>query len=227
MSDNFHKIQENLRYFFNNLDFLKTALTHRSYSAEKGLDYCNERMEFLGDSILSAVVSEYLYKKYYGDDEGKLSQIKSQMVSAKNLSVWAKKIRLDDFVFVSLSEDMNGARQRDNLLCDSFEAVIGAIYLDSDFTTAKNFINRFLLEQKEVAFSDYKSHFQELIQAQYQILPEYRVVKEYGPDHDKTFEVEVYVREEYFGFGKGGSKKQAEQAAAKSAVNKLQGFGED
>lgn len=223
MLDNLRKVQENLRYFFDNLDLLKIALTHRSYSAEHNLDYCNERMEFLGDSILSAVVSEYLYRKYYGDNEGKLSQIKSQIVSAKNLSVWAKKIKLDDYVFVSRSEEANFARQRETLLCDSFEAVIGAMYLDSDFSAVKNFINRFLYEQKEIVSTDYKSHFQELIQAQYQMLPDYRVVKEYGPDHEKTFEVEVFVKDEFFGFGKGGSKKQAEQSAARSAIKRMQG----
>lgn len=228
MLDNLRKVQENLRYFFDNLDLLKIALTHRSYAAENNLDYNNERMEFLGDSVLSAVVSEYLYRKYYGDNEGKLSQIKSQVVSAKNLSIWAKKIKLDDYVFVSRSEEANFARQRETLLCDSLEAVIGAMYLDSDFSTAKNFINRFLSEQKEIISTDYKSQFQELIQAQYQILPEYRVVREYGPDHEKTFEIEVYVKGEYCGFGKGGSKKQAEQSAALSAIKRMQGdFTED
>ena len=100
MSDNFEEVQKCLGYEFNNLNFLKTALTHRSYSSEYGLKYCNERMEFLGDSILSAVVSEYLYNKY-SDDEGKLSQIKAQIVSAKSLSSWAKKIKLHKFIFIS------------------------------------------------------------------------------------------------------------------------------
>ena len=222
MSANLSKIQEYLGYKFNNLTFLQTALTHRSYSAEKNLDYCNERMEFLGDSILSAVVSEYLYRKYFDDNEGKLSQIKSQMVSAKNLSIWAKKVKLDDFVLVSFSEEANGARERETLLCDSFEAVIGAVYLDSDFLTVKSFIEKFIKEQKEIAFTDYKSYFQELIQAKHQSLPEYRIVGEHGPDHEKTFEVEVYVKEKYYGYGLGNSKKQAEQKAAESAVRKLQ-----
>ncbi len=222
MLDNLHKVQENLRYFFDNLDLLKIALTHRSFASENNLDYNNERMEFLGDSVLSAVVSEYLYKKYYDDNEGKLSQIKAQIVSAKNLSVWAKKVKLNEYVLVSRSEEANFARQRESLLCDSFEAIIGAMYLDSDYSTARNFINRFLYEQKEIKSTDYKSHFQEMIQAQYQILPEYKVVKEYGPDHEKTFEIEVYVKGKSFGFGKGSSKKQAEQLAALSAIKKIQ-----
>ncbi len=221
MSDNFEKVQKLLGYEFNNPDFLKTALTHRSYSSEHGLKYCNERMEFLGDSILSAVVSGFLYKKYNNEDEGKLSRIKAQIVSAKNLSVWAKKIKLNDFVLISKSEETNSARQRDSLLCDSFEAVIGAIFLDSNFLTVSDFINGFLKEQKEVKLTDYKTYLQELIQAEFQTLPEYKTVKESGPDHNKKFEVAVFVKGNRFGLGKGGSKKQAEQNAAKCAVEKF------
>jgi ribonuclease-3 len=221
MWDNFEEVQKCLGYKFNNLNFLKTALTHRSYSSQCGLKYCNERMEFLGDSVLSAVVSRYLYDKYPKENEGKLSQIKAQMVSAKNLSVWAKKIKLNKFIFISKSEEANLARQRESLLCDSFEAVIGAIYIDSDFFKVSEFINRFLKEQKEVKLTDYKTFLQEIIQAEFQVLPQYEVVSESGPDHDKRFEVAVFVKGKKLGFGKGGSKKEAEQNSAKQAYNKL------
>lgn len=221
MSDKFEQIQNNLGYEFHNLNFLETALTHRSYSSEYGLKYCNERMEFLGDSVLSAVVSEYLYNKYSDDNEGKLSQIKAQIVSAKSLSSWAKKIKLDKFILISKSEDLNFARQRDSLLCDSFEAIVGAIYLDSGFETAKNFINKFLSDQQTVELTDYKTSLQELVQAQFQTLPEYKVVKEYGPDHDKKFEIAVFIEGKQFGFGRGSSKKEAEQNSAKQAYKKL------
>ncbi|MCR4662661.1 MAG: ribonuclease III [Endomicrobiaceae bacterium] len=220
MSDKLEEVQKNLGYEFHDLNFLKIALTHRSYSSEYGLKYCNERMEFLGDSILSAVVSEYLYNKY-SDDEGKLSQIKAQIVSAKSLSSWAKKIKLHKFIFISKSEELNLARHRDSLLCDSFEAVIGAIYLDSNFENVKSYINKFLNLQQTVELMDYKTSLQELVQAQFQTLPEYKVVKEYGPDHDKKFEIAVFIEGKQFGFGRGSSKKEAEQNSAKQAYRKL------
>ena len=221
MSDKFENIQKSLGYEFHNLNFLETALTHRSYSSEYGLKYCNERMEFLGDSVLSAVVSEYLYNKYCDDNEGKLSQIKAQIVSAKSLSSWAKKVKLDKFILISKSEDSNFARQRDSLLCDSFEAIVGAIYLDSGFETAKKFINKFLSDQQTVELTDYKTSLQELVQAEFQTLPEYKVIKEYGPDHDKKFEIAVFIEGKQFGFGRGSSKKEAEQNSAKQAYKKL------
>ena len=156
MLDNIALFQESLEYKFKNQDLLKTALTHRSYSCEYSLKYCNERMEFLGDSILSAIVCEYLYNKYSQNDEGKLSQIKAQIVSSKNLSKWAKKIKLDKFVLISKSEEQNSARNRESLLCDSFEAVTGAIFLDSNFETVSKFINEFLSSQKDITITDYK-----------------------------------------------------------------------
>lgn len=221
MSDNIVLFQKNLEYKFKDQDLLKIALTHRSYSCEHSLKYCNERMEFLGDSVLSAVVCEYLYKKYSQNDEGKLSQIKAQIVSSKNLSKWAKKIKLDKFVLVSKSEEQNFARSRESLLCDSFEAITGAIFLDSNFETVSIFINEFLSSQKDITITDYKTTLQEVVQAKFQTLPEYRVVKEIGPDHDKTFEIAVYIKEKFFGKGKGNSKKHAEQMAASFALKKI------
>ena len=221
MLDNIVLFQKNLEYKFKNQDLLRAALTHRSYSCEYGLKYCNERMEFLGDSVLSAVVCEYLYKKYSQNDEGKLSQIKAQIVSSQNLSKWAKKIKLDKFVLISKSEEQNSARSRESLLCDSFEAVTGAIFLDSNFETVSKFINSFLSLQKDITITDYKTTLQEIVQAKFQTLPEYKVVKESGPDHDKTFEIAVYIKEKFFGKGKGNSKKHAEQIAASFALKKI------
>lgn len=221
MLDNVALFQKGLGYKFKNQDLLKIALTHRSYSCEHSLKYCNERMEFLGDSILSAIVCEYLYKKYSKNNEGKLSQIKAQIVSSKNLSKWAKKIKLDKFVLVSKSEEQNLARKRENLLCDSFEAVIGAIYLDSDFDNVSKIINTFLQSQKNLNIIDYKTTLQEVVQAKFQTLPEYKVIKEFGPDHDKTFEIAVYIKNKFFGKGKGNSKKHAQQVSAKQALKKL------
>jgi len=221
MLDNLKILQGNLGYQFKNQDYLKLALTHRSYSSEYGLKDCNERMEFLGDSILSAVVAEFLYDKYVNDNEGKLSQLKSQIVSAKNLSKWAKNINLDKFILISKSEELNSARNRDTLLCDSFEAIIGAIYLDSDFLITSDFIKKFLSSQKKFVVVDYKSTLQEKVQSEFQTLPQYKVLKEYGPDHDKKFEVGVYINESLLGIGVGISKKEAEQMSAKQASKKL------
>ena len=215
-----NSIQDLLGYKFKNLDLLKIALTHRSYASEKGLKYCNERMEFLGDSVLSAVVSLYLYTKY-ADNEGKLSQIKAQIVSAKVLSFWARKIKLDKFVLISKSEELNFARQRDSLLCDSFEAIVGAIFLDSNFEKIKNFIEKFLVLKQNINLIDYKSSLQELVQAVFQTLPQYKVVKEYGKDHDKNFEVAVFIKNKKFGVGKGKSKKEAEHNSAQQAFECL------
>ncbi|MDD2523781.1 MAG: ribonuclease III [Endomicrobiaceae bacterium] len=221
MLDNLKILQGNLGYQFKNQDYLKLALTHRSYSSEYGLKDCNERMEFLGDSILSAIVAEFLYDKYVNDNEGKLSQLKSQIVSAKNLSKWAKNINLDKFILISKSEELNSARNRDTLLCDSFEAIIGAIYLDSDFLITSDFIKKFLSSQKKFVVVDYKSTLQEKVQSEFQTLPQYKVLKEYGPDHDKKFEVGVYINESLLGIGVGISKKEAEQMSAKQASKKL------
>lgn len=221
MLDNLKILQGNLGYQFKNQDYLKLALTHRSYSSEYGLKDCNERMEFLGDSILSAIVAEFLYDKYVNDNEGKLSQLKSQIVSAKNLSKWAKNINLDKFILISKSEELNSARNRDTLLCDSFEAIIGAIYLDSYFLITSDFIKKFLSSQKKFVVVDYKSTLQEKVQSEFQTLPQYKVLKEYGPDHDKKFEVGVYINESLLGTGVGISKKEAEQMSAKQASKKL------
>ena len=221
MSDSITLFQKNLGYNFKNRDLLQIALTHRSYSCEHGLKYCNERMEFLGDSVLSAVVCKYLYTKYSKNDEGKLSQAKAQIVSSKNLSRWARKIKLDKFVLISKSEEQNLARKRENLLCDSFEAVIGAIFLDSSFDNVSKFINTFLKSQVNLNITDYKTTLQEIVQAKFQTLPEYKIIKEYGPDHDKTFEIAVYINKNFFGKGKGNSKKEAEQNSAKQACKKF------
>ena len=221
MSDNLQEIQNIIKYKFKDEQILQLALTHKSYSAEKGLLHCNERMEFLGDSILSAVVSCYLYNKYSDAEEGILSQKKAQIVSAANLADWAKEIKLDSFVLINQNEEKNGARKRETLLCDSFEAVVGAIFLDGGFKLAENFINSFLKSHHKIEIVDYKTKLQEKVQSLFQTLPKYIVIKETGPDHDKNFEVAVYIKNKVFGKGKGSSKKQAEQAAARIALNKM------
>ncbi len=215
------KAQKITGHKFKDQNLLLKALTHKSYAAETGTDEYNERMEFLGDSILSAVVADFLYNKYPDDDEGRLSQIKSQIVSRQTLAKWAKKIKLGDYLYIGKGEELNAARVRENLLADTFEAVIAAIYLDSGFEAAEKFIFGFLSLQKRVVINDSKSKLQELIQSRYQTLPEYKVLSESGPDHDKVFEIAVYHKKKQLGTGSGRCKKDAEQAAAKKALKAI------
>ncbi|MDR1696115.1 MAG: ribonuclease III [Endomicrobium sp.] len=215
------KLQKVIEYTFNNLEVLITALTHKSRAAESGFGSYNERMEFLGDSILSAVVADALYKRYPEESEGKLSQLKSQIVSSQNLSSWAKLINLGDFIFLGKSEDNKEARGREGLLGDAFEAVSGAIYIDGGFENAKKFVLKFLDGQKEIEITDYKSRLQEATQSDCKELPKYKITREFGPDHDKKFEAAVYVKGGLLGKGAGHSKKEAQQEAAKKALENI------
>lgn len=214
-------LQELLGYHFENIELLHKALTHKSYAAETGTPEFNERMEFLGDSILSAVTADYLYHRYPDQDEGKLSQIKSQIVSTQNLSRWARELRLGDFFYISKGEELNGGRSRDSILADTLEAVIAALYLDTGYASAKQFILFHLVKHKRIVINDPKSKLQELVQAKYQTLPEYRVLGESGPDHDKLFEAGVYLKKKLLGRGEGRCKKDAQQAAARKALKAL------
>lgn len=220
-SESLDKLQKVIEYKFNNLEVLITALTHKSYAAETGLKIYNERMEFLGDSILSAIVAESLYCRYSGETEGILSQLKSQIVSSQNLSGWAKDIKLGEYILLGRSEDTKEARSREGLLCDVFEAIVCAVYLDGGFDNAKKFVLKFLDKQQKIVITDYKSRLQEAAQSEYKVLPEYKVLKESGPDHDKNFEVAVYVKNKLLGKGRGHSKKEAQQLAAEKAMRNI------
>ncbi|MDR2191665.1 MAG: ribonuclease III [Endomicrobium sp.] len=222
------KLQEVIGRKFDNLEVLTAALTHKSYaSALLDPQEYNERLEFLGDSVLSTVVVESLYNKFPHENEGKLSQLKAQIVSSHNLSLWAKEIALGDYVMLGKSEDTKESRQRENLLCDVFEAVCGAVFLDGGYAAAKIFISKFLDRQSEVVSTDYKSRLQEIIQSQYKELPRYETLREFGPDHEKNFEVAVYAKKKLLGKGAGHSKKEAQQAAAKEALEKTKRKGEN
>ncbi|MDR0617641.1 MAG: ribonuclease III [Endomicrobium sp.] len=215
------KLQKIIKYSFNNLEVLLTALTHKSYASQIGQKSCNERMEFLGDSVLSAIVTETLYLRYPRDTEGKLSQLKAQIISAPNLSVWAQKINLGDYIFLGKSDDTRKSRERESLLCDVFEAVVGAVYLDGGFENARNFVLKFLDFKQEIVITDYKSKLQEIAQRLYKKIPDYRIIKEFGPDHNKKFEAAVFVNSELSGNGVGNSKKEAHQAAAQKALKNV------
>ncbi|OEG70709.1 hypothetical protein ATZ36_17200 [Candidatus Endomicrobiellum trichonymphae] len=222
LNKNREKLQKVIEYEFGDPEILTTALTHKSYVAETiVMENCNERMEFLGDSILSAIVAETLYLRYPHESEGKLSLFKAQIVSAHNLSGWAREVDLGGCIYLGKSGYTEEARQRENLLCDTFEAIIGAIYLDGGFENAKKFILKFLNNREEIEITDYKSRLQEILQSIYKELPEYKIIKELGPDHNKKFEAAVYIKGKFLGKGTGNSKKEAQQFAAEQAMKNI------
>ncbi|HRY29403.1 MAG TPA: ribonuclease III [Elusimicrobiota bacterium] len=214
-------LERRIRLRFKNRKLIEEALTHKSFAIEKGAKAFNERLEFLGDSVLSTVVAHYLFKRYPNDDEGRLSKLKSLLVSRPTLVVWAKELNLGDFLYLSEGEEATGGRTRDSLLANVFEALLGAMFLDAGFQATQRFIVRRLSKKKRIVETDYKSKLQEIIQKRYKIPPHYFVAKETGPDHDKTFLMEVRVRHRLLGQGTGRTKKEAEQAAAYQALKKI------
>jgi ribonuclease-3 len=214
---------------FNDPALLKLALTHRSYLhvTGQGPRESNERLEFLGDSVLGLVTSEFLYRSHPGEHEGQLTKTKSLLVSKAILSRRALAMGLGHTVFMSHSEVESGGRQRLSILADAFESVIGAIYLDQGFDAARRFIHRYLLQDSPRIVADkrhtnYKSHLQEYVQSTFRTHPVYRIRSEMGPDHSKQFMVEVMVGRRVLGEGRGRNKKEAEQAAARNALEAVE-----
>lgn len=218
---NLKDLERKLKINFKNKKLLQQALTHKSYAYMYGIKEDNERLEFLGDSVLNLVVSEHLYHRYPAYDEGKLTKLKSSLVNRRYLLFWAKKLSLGDYLLISEEEEVAGGRQRASLLSNALEALIGAIYQDQDWDKAKKFILGQISTLKGARKVDHKSRLQELIQKKYKILPEYKVKTESGPAHKKLFEIEVKVKSRIFGRGRGWSKKTAEQEAAKKALKKI------
>lgn len=219
------QFEKKLRIKFKSQKLLEEAFTHKSYSIEKGKSSDNERLEFLGDSIISAVVAHYLFKRYPHVDEGHLSKIKSQLVSRTTLSQWASEMALGQYLFLSQGEEATGGRQRESLLGNVYEAIVGAIFLDQGFSRAQRFVMRQLAKKKKIVETDFKSRLQEIMQKKYKVPPNYSVIKEVGPDHEKTFTLEVRMNKRLLGQGEGRSKKEAEQMAAKEALKKLKKEG--
>jgi ribonuclease-3 len=214
-----------LNYSFKDVKLLITALTHSSYANERGLGRkaCNERLEFLGDSVLGHITAEYLYKSYASKTEGELTKMRSALVCESSLAAAAKKLKLGEFLRVGKGEEQTGGRERPSILADAFEAALAAIYLDGGRIPAERFVNDNILSESEnPKFSgDYKTQLQEIVQRDGNPSPEYRIVGERGPDHEKTFTAEVLVRGKVLGSGEGVTKKDAEQSAAKAAIEKV------
>ncbi|HFU3715140.1 TPA: ribonuclease III [Streptococcus suis] len=209
---------------FSDLSLLETAFTHTSYANEHRLLKIshNERLEFLGDAVLQLMISKYLYKKYPDRPEGEMSKMRSTFVREESLAGFSRACGFDKFLRLGKGEEKSGGRNRDTILGDAFEAFLGALLLDKGEKTVEEFLHKVMIPRLEVGnferVTDYKTTLQELLQVNGEIVIAYQVVAESGPAHDKTFEVEVSADGRVIGRGTGRSKKLAEQAAAKNAV---------
>ena len=219
------KLEKSLGYTFSNKELLKKALTHTSYAYEHGIE-SNEKLEFLGDSILEFVSSTYLYENYSHLKEGEMTKVRATVVCEKSLYKVAKMHNFSDFLYLGKSERQSGGEDRPAILADSVEAVIAAIYLDSGIKEAANFIVENLKEEIEIAsknvgLKDYKTVLQEKLQEHGEVEIKYTILREIGPDHDKTFEAQVECNHKKLAIGIGKSKKQAEMEAARKALENL------
>lgn len=216
-------IEKKIGVTFKDKDLLKTAFVHRSYLNEhKSVKDHNERLEFLGDAVLELVTTEYLYENY-NNPEGDLTNWRSALVKTESISAVASKLGFEEHLLMSRGERASTGRSRQLILANSFEAVVGAIYLDQGYETSKKFISKNLLVNltkiiEEKLYIDAKSRFQELAQEKEGITPRYEVISEEGPDHEKNFVIAVKVGDKVWGKGKGASKQAAQQEAAKKAV---------
>lgn len=224
------EFEDRIGYKFGNLSILQAAFTHLSWYRRVVTDPKAispfERMEFLGDAILGLIVSEELFKKYPSYPEGKLSKLKAKLVSEQYLTMRANELDLGRYLIMSQEESKAGGRKRKSILSDAMEALICGIYLDSNMTKVKRFVRNYILEDfeklvKTDSLTNFKSILQEHTQGIYQKPPDYKVIREEGPDHQKIFTVEVFIQGKLAGKGSGPNKKQAEQNAARDACAKL------
>ena len=225
MKKDLKQLEKKIGYKFKDKNLIKQAFIHSSYANEIKLEKyeSNERLEFLGDAVLELVSSEFLFKNSPKDSEGELTKTRASMVCEPALAHCAKKLDLGSFLYLGKGEENTGGRDRDSIISDSLEALIGAIFLDGGFTSSKEFIEKHVLSDLESKklFLDSKTILQELAQGKSEQKISYRLVKEEGPDHDKSFSVEVRIGKEVYGTGTGKTKKSAEQEAASNAIKRL------
>jgi len=234
MSFDFKKVQEIIKNgtpgkdVVENENLFRTAFTHRSYLNEHS-DYkneSNERLEFLGDAVLQLLSSEYLYKNYKNSPEGDLTNYRSSVVCTSSIGAEAKRLGYGEMLLLSNGEESTGGREREYILANTFEAVLGALYIEKGLEFCREFIERELLYRvediiKREEYKDAKSIFQEMAQEKYSVTPIYKVEDSWGPDHEKTFKVGVFLDKELYGEGQGRSKQRAEQDAAVKAIEKI------
>jgi len=224
MGKNIEKLEEKLDYKFKDKKLIIEALTHKSYKQP----YDNERLEFLGDAVLDLIVGEYLYNKFNKSNEGNLSKIRASLVNEVGFEKLARYLNLGDYMFLSNAEENNGGREKPSLLSNAFEAVIGAIYLESGLKVVEAIaIDLIETNYKDISldslFRDFKTTLQELTQARFGMTPEYKVMASRGPDHLKEFEVAVIIEDKEYARAIGKSKKIAQQESAKIAIKMLKG----
>lgn len=227
-SEDIERLERSLGYQFSNKNLLLDALTHKSYHHEnpdEAPNY-NERLEFLGDSVLGLVIAESLFSHHILLTEADMSKMKSYLVRELVLFEIASRLLLGDYLRLGRGEEASGGRQKKSILSDAVEALFGAIFLDSDYNTAKSVILRLFVDKIDSIISkkegyDFKSELQEKSQSLFGMLPEYRIVKQEGEEHKKIFTAEVYINGQFYGRGIGRSKKDAQMNAAKEALEKV------
>lgn len=222
----FEDLEKTIKINFKNKDLFRQAFVHRSYLNEHpDFDFDqNERLEFLGDAVLELIVTEYLYRNYK-NPEGELTNWRAALVKGETISSIAKDLNFEKYLYLSRGEAKGSERSRDLIMANTFEAVIGAIYLDQGFDTAKDFIDRYVIKRlpdilEKKLYLDAKTNLQELAQEKKKVTPRYRILDEWGPDHAREFKVGVFLNEEQIGEGVGFSKQEAEQEAAANALKK-------
>ena len=218
----YQELEKRIGYTFSNKELIIEALTHKSYKKP----YNNERLEFLGDAVLDLIVGEFLFHKFSGSDEGILSKIRASLVNESGFTLLAKKINLGQFIYLSPAEENNEGRKKPSLLSNAFEAVIGAIYLEGGLEIAREIVEKLLLEthQKidlQSLSKDYKTALQELTQSTHGVTPTYTLLRSFGPDHKKEFEIAIILDEQTIATAQGKSKKEAQQRAAQIALERL------
>ncbi len=223
MQNGLGKLEQRLGYQFKDKNLIIEALTHKSSKQP----YNNERLEFLGDAVLDLIVGEYLYSGFKDVAEGELSKLRASLVNEKSFEKLARLLDLGEYIFISLAEENNHGREKPSLLSNAFEAIIGAIYLEAGLERARGVAIKLLEEaypkiDMDALFRDHKTTLQELTQAHYGMTPEYHLVRSFGPDHKKEFEIAVSVRGRDLAVASGKSKKEAQQKAALKALEILQ-----
>ncbi len=225
MKGHIENLEQRIGYIFKDKTLLRQALMHSSYTNEHHLhkENCNERLEFLGDAVLELSSSEYLFKLYPDKPEGELTKLRASLVCEPALALSSRQIGLGEYLLMGKGEELTGGRERPSIVSDAVEALIGAIYLDGGFASAKEFILRYILndiENKQL-FYDSKTILQEMVQSQYEESLSYKLLREEGPDHNKSYEVQVLLGTSVLGKGRGRTKKAAEQEAAYQGILSL------
>ena len=224
MHKKFTELEKCLDYQFKDKNLIIEALTHKSFKKS----YNNERLEFLGDAVLNLIVGEYLFNQFPTSNEGDLSKTRASLVNEQGFTKLAKYINLGDYIYLSDAEERNQGRLKASILSDAFEAIMGAIYIEAGIDKLKLIVLKLLQESYETItldelFSDYKTALQEVTQARFGCIPEYKLEKATGPDHQKKFELSLWINNTIYATASGKSKKLAQQAAAKITLDKLKG----